>query len=80
MYLYCLYDKLAEEAGPVFEAVNDAIALRNVRQMVSRNGLDESEYYLYKIGEYSSKLPSISAYPKAVVVNIPPIVREKELF
>lgn len=29
--IYQMYDRLAEQAGPTFEAVNDAVALRGLR-------------------------------------------------
>jgi hypothetical protein len=67
MNLYCLYDILAEEAGPVFEAANDKVAVRNVRQMLAKSGQKESEYDLYVLGSYDSKLPKI-------LVDVPPKV------
>lgn len=33
--LYLLFDKIAEIHGPTFEAVNDAVAIRNIRNMTN---------------------------------------------
>lgn len=49
--LYTVYDIIAQEAGPVYEAVNNGVALRNYNSMLEK--LDESvrgEYKLYMIG------------------------------
>lgn len=51
--VYVVRDKLAEEAGPPFTAVNDKVALRQFQSM----GIPESlkdEYELLKIGYYDS--------------------------
>lgn len=51
--VYVVKDKLAEEAGPPFVAVNDKVALRQYQSM----GIPESlkdEYELLKIGFYDS--------------------------
>ena len=57
-YLYCIYDKQAEEAGPVFTAVNHAIARRNTVQLLSSVS-DYTEYTLYCIGVFDPGIPSI---------------------
>ncbi|QXP44129.1 MAG: nonstructural protein [Arizlama microvirus] len=51
--VYVVKDKLAQEAGPPFVAVNDKVALRQFKQM----GIPEvlkKEYELLKIGYYDS--------------------------
>lgn len=33
MNMYVVHDLVAEESGPIFEAKNDLVAMRNVKQM-----------------------------------------------
>lgn len=51
--IYTVYDKVAEEAGPLFQAVNDGIALRNYRNMQIPESL-KNDYSLYRIGTYDT--------------------------
>ena len=37
MNLYVIYDRVAQESGPVFEAKNDGIAVRQMRNLLSEN-------------------------------------------
>lgn len=50
MRLYCIYDKVAMESGPLFEAKNDLVALR-MYNGVNLPGQPE-DFCLYCIGEY----------------------------
>lgn len=52
--VYVVCDKLAEEAGPPFVAVNNAVALRQFKQMNIPEVLKD-EYSLHLIGYYDSK-------------------------
>lgn len=57
--VYVVKDKLAEEAGPPFVAVNNGVAIRQYKQM----GIPESlkdEYSLHLIGFYDSKEMTIT--------------------
>ena len=65
MRLYTLYDHLAKEAGPVFESVNDAVALRNVRQMMKNGNLEKECYSLMFLGVYDETVPAVMALDKA---------------
>lgn len=51
--IYTVYDKVAEEAGPLFQAVNDGIALRNYRNMQIPESL-KNDYSLHRIGTYDT--------------------------
>lgn len=33
MHLYVIYDRVAEESSPIFEAINDGVAVRSCRAM-----------------------------------------------
>lgn len=50
MSLYTVYDRLAQESGPVFEAKNDAVAMRGFRKMLG-DSINPEEYRLLKIGK-----------------------------
>lgn len=57
--LYSVYDSVAGEYGPIFQAKNDDVALRNVIQMftdmhVSVASLDC--FHLYHVGDFDSEL------------------------
>nr|QJB20394.1 MAG: nonstructural protein [Microvirus sp.] len=52
--VYVVYDKVAEEAGPPFTAVNDAVAQRMFAQMNIPLSL-RSEYDLVRVAFYDSK-------------------------
>jgi len=51
--VYVVHDKLAGESGPPFTAVNNAVALRQYKQMGIPESL-KSEYSLHLIGFYDS--------------------------
>lgn len=56
MPMYTIYDKSAEEAGPVFDAVNDAIAIRNtVRTLLEIPPHISGDYVLYRVGDWDNK-------------------------
>lgn len=48
--IYCIFDRIAQEAGPIFEAKNDGIALRMYHQ-VNLPGSSE-DYYLLRVGDF----------------------------
>jgi len=69
--LYVIYDKTAAEAGPVFQAVNQGIALRGA--VTSLGGLPKAlreEYSLYHIGYVNSKLMSVESMPAPVEIDM----------
>ena len=64
MKIYQMYDRLAEQAGPTFEAGNDAVALRGTQK--HREANDDLE--LHCVGERSFDEIGISAYEKPILV------------
>ena len=76
MALYAVYDRVAEEAGPCFLAVNDGVAVRNYRALLQNSQVvAEEEYMLYRLGTYDSKtMKVIGEDPVRVIV--PPMVEE----
>lgn len=67
MGVYVIYDRIAEEAGPLFTAKSDAVAIRNYRNSLKE--VQASEYRLYAIGEYDSEKVLLFADPKSREVN-----------
>lgn len=59
--VYVVYDKLAEEAGPPFIAVNDAVAARKYNDLMRDCPQSlRADYELQMIGYYDSKEPCIT--------------------
>ena len=52
MTLYTIFDKLAKESGPLFEAVNGDVARRNFMNLIKENRLNPTEWSLYEIGKF----------------------------
>jgi hypothetical protein len=67
MGVYVIYDRIAEEAGPLFTAKSDSVAIRNYR--ISLKEVQASEYRLYAIGEYDNEKVLLYADPKHREVN-----------
>lgn len=53
--LYTIYDKRAEESGPLFQAKNDAVALRNYESLLAREEVKETEYKLLCVGLFDNE-------------------------
>lgn len=50
--IYVIYDRVAMESGPIFEARNDGVAFRQYSAVVQRaKGANAEEYQLLKLGE-----------------------------
>lgn len=57
--LYSVYDSVAEEYGPIFQAKNDKVALRNVIQMFTEMKVNIANFYsfhLYHVGDFDTAL------------------------
>lgn len=52
--IYTIYDRIAQQAGPVFQAVNDATAQRQLRHLIAMNqpGMAAEDFQLWCIGEF----------------------------
>ena len=68
MKLYCLFDTVAEEAGPLFESRNDALARRIYEQFELPTGSSRSDFKLMKLGSYfrgnETEKPAVYALAK----------------
>lgn len=75
--LYTVIDRVAEEAGPVFQAVNVGIAQRNFRQLMSQiPEVDKDSYVLVHIGSYDSERATVEGFavPEEVSMVTPKAV------
>jgi hypothetical protein len=51
MNLYVVYDKIAGECGPVFEAKNDGVAMRQYRHLINENPtVIQDDFSLIQVG------------------------------
>lgn len=53
MRLYQLYDHLAKDVGPIFEAKTDEVARRTVLRAAETSGLNLADFTLYFVGSRS---------------------------
>ena len=53
--LYVIYDKVAQQSGPVMELVNDEVAKRITKKMLKEAKLEKDEVILYLIGRYNNE-------------------------
>lgn len=53
--IYTIYDKVAQEAGPLFLAKNDEVALRMVNNSPELKAMNLADFELYLIGTYDSE-------------------------
>ena len=58
MYIYTIYDRVAQEAGPIFEAKNDAVALRSAEQLLERS--ERSDFAVYRLGQFDRETMQLS--------------------
>lgn len=61
--LYCIYDKVAQESGPIFEAKNDGVAERMYFDLVHNQQknpvFDQNDYQLLCLGSFDSESSKI---------------------
>lgn len=74
--LYTVYDKIAEESGPVFEANNEGIAVRQTNHLLSQKGINPQEYQLLFLGYIDKKSGTIT--PTEVIMSIDILAKYKK--
>ena len=81
--LFTIYDKVAQEAGPIFQAKNLYVAMRYVKDMIKDNNINLTEYDLVRLGTFDSESMSLSVLSKADAVelsNVPSYVDDARDF
>lgn len=76
--LYTVYDVVAEEAGPLFNAKNDNIAIRKVCNMLKEMAIEEfDDYELILVGVYDTEKPQIILVEGEVKIDYKPFMKRK---
>lgn len=79
MGMYVIYDKVAEEAGPIFQAVNNGVALRQAVNVLKPLPVSlRDEYQLVKVAEFETKDMQIYILPPEIVDFSVAIARSEE--
>ena len=69
MFVYCIYDKLAQEASGIFEAKNDGVAFRNFNQTITAR---REEFSLLCLGTMSHDPVKLNVFPEPREVEFDP--------
>lgn len=72
MKLYTIFDRVAEESGPVFEAKNDGVALRKFQALaLNTEGAQPDDFKLLSVGEIDHDIQKISQTEiKEITANV----------
>ncbi len=72
--IYTFYDKVACEAGPIFQAKNDTVALRCFMSLMKETpSVNPADYDVYCLGEFDTEDRSFvpeDNYGKLVIKNL----------
>lgn len=77
--MYTIYDKVAQEAGPLFLAKNDAVALRMVTNSPEFKNMNLGDFELYLVGTYDSEAFGTCAKQLPVSECAPHLVKWSEV-
>ena len=66
--IYTIRDKVAEEVGPLFQAKNDAVAIRQFKQLI-KDSENPEEYELLCLGDFNDQTIELETC-KVKVINI----------
>ena len=78
MYVYTVYDRVAEQAGPLMEAINDKVAVRAYKQLIAGQHLEPSEYNLVRLGMYDRDSMSLNGTEQTVITDMQLLDGDKE--
>lgn len=72
MNLYALFDPLAKESGPLWQAKNDQVAIRQAKSLLADMKLKVSDFELLCFGEYyADENPHVIVYEEVRKVEVP---------
>lgn len=69
MKIFSIYDKVAEEHGSLYEAKNEAVAIRMFKQLLANDLYQKTDYELHYLGAWNSKTGEIT--PIIPIISIP---------
>lgn len=73
MYVYTLFDRLAKEAGPLYEAKADIVAARAVQRMFAMKqaeSFDSRDFVLLRLASWDKELCKLVPEPSPVEVHV----------
>ena len=73
--IYVIYDKIAEDCGPIMNIKNEGVALRAFRYSVAQADGADSEFGLYKLGTIDSSTMEVKLEKTPVQVHVPQVVQ-----
>lgn len=75
--LYTIFDKIADDAGPLFGAKNDDVAKRQFRNFIKESNNNPSgikinidEYSLVYVGDFDTTRMTLTSIDRPVVLNV----------
>ena len=72
--IYTIYDTVAKECGPIYQAKNHDVAVRAFKSLISDTpNVNVSDYDLYCLGEFDTEARSfvpVDNYGRLVIENL----------
>lgn len=69
--LYVIRDRVAEDIGPVFQSINDGVALRAYWELIGKLQAPKEEFQLLQVGVIDRVKATIEAYKTPIEIDIP---------
>ncbi|QXP07849.1 MAG: nonstructural protein [Arizlama microvirus] len=69
-HVYSVFDTIAKKYGPLFHAINDLVAVRYYKKIISSVPGYEKEYNLYHIGSFNDDTGIFTALDKPNYVYV----------
>lgn len=73
-YLYVIYDRIADDSGPVFQAKNDEVACRQVVRTLASTW-NPQDYQLLRIGKVESNGQAVLLPVSLHIVDVEPTLQ-----
>lgn len=66
--IYTIYDRVAEEIGPIVEAKNNSVAIRQWHNIMKNND-NKNQYDLLNIGQINTVTIELEVYEKPIQLD-----------
>lgn len=67
--IYVIYDRVAEESGPIYEAKNDGVALRKYQATIVQNNMIPGDFKLLKLASIDHETNIVSVFAEILEVD-----------
>jgi len=67
--IYTIYDKAAEQAGPLTSLKTDMVSIRYINGLIKSNGLNPLDYELLKLGEFDDESLNIIPFTEPEYID-----------